>query len=178
MLSSGTRADNAGERIRRLILGQPLKHIEHMRLVQQGHRDRVHKPARVGARVVMRQVHFANVLNAIPHHGERVGGALVEVAALAAEVHEQHRVPVLIEKLHVHVGLCACAFDVPRARDDRVRALVVLSFTAPLQRHQETNDLMQSKKEKIVPSPATKAYSLNITITRSFSETKNLQTGI
>lgn len=107
-----------------------------MRLVQQGHRDRVHKPARVGACIVMRQMHFANVLNTISHHGERVGGALVEVAALTAEVHEQHRAPVLVKKLDVHVCLCAASFDVPRARDYRVRALVVLSFMAPFQGHQ------------------------------------------
>lgn len=97
-----------------------------MRLVKHGDGDGVDEPAGAGASVVVRQMHLADALHAVAHHRERVRGALVEIPALASQVHEQHRAPVLVEELHVHVSLRAAPLDVPRARYNRVRALVVL----------------------------------------------------
>ena len=73
-------------------------------------------------------MHAADVLDAVAHNSERIGGSSVEIAVLAFEAHEENRIAVLVEKLHVHVGLSACSFDVASARYNRIRALVKLQF--------------------------------------------------
>lgn len=65
-------------------------------------------------------------MEAVSEDSERVGGSAVEVAVLTLEANEENRSAEPVEEFYIHVRLRAGSFDVPRARYDRVRALVAL----------------------------------------------------